>query len=59
MLTYTDFNFSGYADVQALKAAGHDVDVRLLDHGEILQRETKCGGPSTALRFGRDDAVFW
>src|ERR1700738_3342454 len=25
----------------------------------VLQLVTKCGGPSTSLRSGRDDVVFW
>jgi hypothetical protein len=37
VLCYSCFDFCCDADVEALKAAGHDVDVRLFDHGGILQ----------------------
>ena len=38
VLGYTGFDLCGDADIEALEAAGHDVNVRLLDHEEILPR---------------------
>jgi hypothetical protein len=60
VLAHVCFDFGGDADVEALKAAGHDVDVGLVGHIAFFlcalkveeqataKAKAKCGGPSTA-----------
>src|ERR1700729_1147557 len=54
----------GYREDEADEALGEDVqghdggEGQAGEEGIGLQPRTKCGGPSTSLRSGRDDAIF-